>query len=71
MSLIETKADIQAKISKRELWDLRSLLNDRDPQEIAQLIDDLPAPDDVIVFRLLSFTLATDAFELLSREKQE
>jgi len=71
MSLVESKAELQDKIVSRDFLSLRSALNACSAQELAQLINELSATDDIIVFRLLSFNLATETFEFLSRERQE
>lgn len=65
------KPEVQELIQTRNLRALRDVLVDWEPPEIASLIDHLPSPDDVAVFRLLPRDVATDVFEYLSTEKQE
>jgi magnesium transporter len=65
------KPEIQERIAGRDLWGLHRILSDWEPCEIASLMDDLPASDDVIVFRLLPRELAAVSFEHLSHDKQE
>ncbi|MCW8803049.1 MAG: magnesium transporter, partial [Ignavibacteriaceae bacterium] len=49
----------------------KEILSDWTPADIADLIIDLPEQDKVIVFRVLSFDLATDTFEHLEFDTQE
>ncbi|WP_369684558.1 magnesium transporter [Rhodothermus marinus] len=63
--------EVQELIRTRNLRALRDVLVEWEPPEIAGLIDQLPSPDDVAVFRLLPRELATEVFEYLSTEKQE
>lgn len=67
----ELKPEIQQLIDNRDLWGLRRAFVDWEPNEIAQLIEDLPEQQDIILFRLLPRELAADTFEHLSHEKQE
>jgi magnesium transporter len=62
---------IQKLIDERNLLSLRHELESCEPYEIAHLIDELQATQDVIVFRLLPHNLATEVFQLLSSEKQK
>jgi magnesium transporter len=62
--------EIEELIRDREFKELRQTLEEWPATEIATLIEDLSAPEDVIVFRLLPRELAADAFEYLSHEKQ-
>jgi magnesium transporter len=71
MSLNEIKTEVQQKISARDFLNLRTALNTYGIQELAQLLNELSAPEDIIVFRLLSFTLATETFEFMSADRQE
>lgn len=68
---LQTKEEIQELIAQRNLMGLRHLLENWEPNEVADLIDSLPVQDDIIVFRLLPHTLATDTFQHLSKEKQQ
>jgi magnesium transporter len=62
--------EIEELIREREFKELRQTLEEWPATEIATLIEDLSASDDVVVFRLLPRELAADAFEYLSHEKQ-
>jgi len=62
---------IQQVIAERDLWRLRRLVNALDPVHLSALMSELPAEDDVVVFRLLSPSLATRTFEVLPHERQE
>lgn len=66
----QTINEVQELIQKRDLHGLGQMLKTQAPQEIAGLLDELPANDDVIVFRLLSRELAKETYQLLSRPKQ-
>ena len=52
------------KVLKREL-------NDLEPLQIAEAIEDLPKSDQIVLFRLLSRKLAKETFQYLSHEEQE
>lgn len=71
MQQLPNEAEIQQLISKNELFKLRHQIENREAFEVAQLIDQLEAPNDVIVFRLLPQELATNTFKTLSKEKQK
>lgn len=62
--------EIQQLIKSRNFKLLRDVLEELYPVEIATIIDDLPAQDDIIVFRLLPRDLAVRTFEQLEPEKQ-
>lgn len=62
--------EIRQLIRSKNFKLLRDVLTDLYPVEIAGIIDDLPAQDDIIVFRLLPRDLAVRTFEQLSLEKQ-
>ena len=65
------KPDIQELVANRDLASLRLALADWTPQELADLIEALEPPEDVIVFRLLPRDLAADTFEYLDTETQK
>jgi magnesium transporter len=71
MEAVEKRAEIERMIEKRELLNLHHELETWEPYEIATLLSDLDAPEDIIVFRLLSHELATDVFQVLSYDKQQ
>ena len=50
---------------------LKKELNDLEPLQIAEAIEDLPKSDQIVMFRLLSRRLAKETFQYLSREEQE
>ncbi|MFZ6050736.1 magnesium transporter [Halocola ammonii] len=62
---------IERMIEARELLNLRHELETWEPYEIATLLTDLDAPEDIIVFRLLPHELATDVFQDLTYDKQQ
>lgn len=63
--------EIQSLIAERQLGVLKEILSEWTPADIAELIVDLPDPEQVIVFRLLHNELAADTFEHLDFETQE
>lgn len=63
--------EIRQLIKSRNFKLLRDVLADLYPVEIAGILDDLPAQDDIIVFRILPRDLAVRTFEQLSMEKQQ
>jgi magnesium transporter len=68
---IKAKSEIQKLLDQRDLMGLRHELVNWEPNEVAELIDELPVQDDIIIFRLLTHELATDTFQHLSHEKQQ
>jgi magnesium transporter len=65
------RPEIQELIQAGNLRQLHHVLVDWEPVEVANLIEQLPAQDDVVVFRLLPHELAADTFEYLSPDKQK
>ncbi len=65
------RPEIQELIAGKKFLELKNILVDWYPQEIAELIENLPKSDDVIIFRSLPLDLATSTFEYLSSEKQQ
>jgi magnesium transporter len=63
--------EIQSLIAERELSILKEILSDWSPADIAELIINFPAKDQVIIFRLLSNELAADTFENLELDTQK
>ncbi len=64
------KPDIQELVASRDFAALRQALSDWTPQELADLLEALEPPEDVIVFRLLPRDLAADTFEYLATDNQ-
>jgi magnesium transporter len=62
--------EIQSLIAERKLSILKEILSEWSPADIADLIVDIPAQEQVIIFRLLSNELAADTFEHLEVETQ-
>lgn len=65
------RSEIQELLDQREFMKLRHWLVDREPQEIAVILDELPSPEDIILFRLLPHEEATLAFQNLPHGKQQ
>jgi magnesium transporter len=62
--------EIESLIAERQLSILKEILSDWTPADIADLILDLPEQEQVIVFRVLPFDLASDTFEHLELDIQ-
>lgn len=62
--------EIQSLIAERKLSILKEILVDWSPADIADLIIDLSAQEQVVIFRLLSNELAADTFEHLEVDIQ-
>jgi len=69
--MIETTEEIRKLIEKKDWKKIRNELSELDPLLIAEIIDELPEGEDVLVFRLLSKIQAKDTFQFLEHDKQE
>lgn len=63
--------EIQAMIQERNFAALREVFREWPPADVAELIAELPAEDQVILFRMLPRELAAHSFEYLSRDDQK
>src|SRR5581483_3803537 len=63
--------EIKELIEARNFSALREVFADWPPADLAELIADLPEHEQVIVFRLLPHTVATDTFEYLEIDAQK
>jgi len=63
--------EIQELIALHDFKGLRESIFGWTAPEIAELVETLPKPDDLLFFRFLSQSDATDTFEYLSTEKQQ
>ncbi|HSV87234.1 MAG TPA: magnesium transporter [Bacteroidales bacterium] len=68
---IKIKAEVLDFLQKKDLISLRQNLKEYDTFQIAEIIEDLPKPNDVFLFRLLPRELAKEIFQHLSHDKQE
>ncbi|MGI8431090.1 MAG: magnesium transporter [Chthoniobacterales bacterium] len=57
--------EIKSMIDARNFTALRELFSEMPPVDVAEIILDLPADEQVIIFRILPHTLAADVFEYL------
>jgi magnesium transporter len=62
--------EIQELIHQRNFSALREMFCDWPPADVAELIEDMPEDEQVIVFRILPAALAADVFEYLDVEAQ-
>jgi len=69
--MVEIKLNFQELIENKDWKTIKRELNEHESFQIAEIIDDLPEEDDVILFRLLTREQAKETFQYLSHEKQE
>ncbi|HSV77260.1 MAG TPA: magnesium transporter [Bacteroidales bacterium] len=69
--MIDLKADLLDVLQKKDLISLRQKLKELDSFQTAEIIEELPKPNDVFLFRLLPRELAKEIFSHLSHDKQE
>jgi magnesium transporter len=63
--------DIEQLLQERRFFQLREILNDLEPADVAIAIDGLEPEERAVVIRVLRREHAADTFELLSSESQE
>jgi len=63
--------EIQELIASRQFSQLRGALDDLHPSDLADLLVDLDASDQAVVFRLFPVSLAADAFEFMELDAQK
>ncbi|MCD8166629.1 MAG: magnesium transporter [Bacteroides sp.] len=66
----EIRLHIQELIEEKNWKNLKEELNRLEPLQIAELIEELPKDDEILVFRLLSREYAKETFQLLSHDIQ-
>lgn len=69
--MVELIDEFGELLENKEWKTLRKRLSEYEDLDIAGLIEELPAGDDIVVFRLLSKKQAKNSFQLLSHDKQE
>jgi len=69
--MVNFKRSFRDLIKNKDWKALKQSLNQFNPHEIAQFINDLPEGEDVILFRLLNREQAKETFRHLSHENQE
>jgi magnesium transporter len=69
--MTELKMDFHALIENKDWKTLKQEINRFDAVQIADIIEDLPKAEDIILFRLLTRKQAKETFQLLSHDKQE
>ncbi len=69
--MVEIKENVHKLIETREWKALKQNLNELDPFQIAEIIEELPGSEDILLFRLLPRKQAKETFQNLSHEKQE
>ena len=67
----EIKAHFHDLIESKSWKILKQELNDLDPVQIAEIIEDLSKTDEIFVFRLLPREIAKETFQYLSHDTQE
>ena len=63
--------EIRLLIDAKDWKSLKESLNNFEPYQIAEIIESLPKPEQVILFRILHRELAKEIFQLLSYEEQK
>src|SRR4051812_40973034 len=63
--------EIEELIQQRDFVRIRQVFADWSPADMADLINDLPEEDQVVLFRILPYQLATDVFEYLDSPSQQ
>lgn len=71
MKQIEVSRQIKALLETKKLSELKDILNTQTAHDLAEIIDDAGARDDIILFRLLYRKLAKETYQLLSPYKQK
>ena len=69
--MVEIKLNFQELIDARKWQALKRELKELDPRQIAEIIEYLPEPDDIILFRLLPREQSKETFQHLSHQEQE
>lgn len=67
----DIKTRFQELIDNKNWKALKQELTNLSPQQIAEIIEDQPAEDQILIFRLLSRNQAKEVFSYLSYEEQE
>ncbi len=62
--------EIRALIDARDFAGLREVFREWPPADVAEVIEDMPEDEQVIIFRVLPAALAADVFEYLDIEAQ-
>src|SRR2546423_11898391 len=63
--------EIRSLIDARNFSALREIFCDWPPADVAEVIEDMPEDEQVIIFRVLPAALAADVFEYLDIEAQQ
>src|SRR6266513_5843546 len=63
--------EIRSLIEARDFAGLRELFKEWPPEDVAEVIIDMPEDDRVIIFRVLPAALAADVFEYLEVDAQQ
>ncbi len=69
--MVEIKQNFQELLEAKKWQALKRELKELEPHQIAEIIEYLPEPDDIILFRLLPREQAKETFQHLSHDEQE
>jgi magnesium transporter len=69
--MVQIHTDFQKLIEEKNWKTLKRELNEYDAIQIAEIIEELPENDEILLFRLLSREQAKETFQHLSHDKQE
>ena len=65
--MVEIETDFHELIKNKEWITLKYSLNEYDPIQLAELIEDTAEKDEIILFRLLSRVQAKEVFQQIGR----
>ena len=63
--------EIRSLIDERDFAGLREVFREWPPADVAEVSEDMPEDEQVIIFRVLPAALAADVFEYLDIEAQQ
>jgi magnesium transporter len=66
-----SQEELERALDQRRFGEVRSMISDSEPADVAESIGYLDAEDRAVVFRVLSRELATEVFERLEPDAQE
>lgn len=69
--MVDKNSDFRDLIKDKQWKSLKDLLNEFDLIQLAEIIEDAPEKDEIVLFRLLNRTQSKEVFKLLSHSKQE
>ncbi len=71
MAIRQSIPDVRDALRRRDLVGLRESLKNWPPPDLAELLDEAPVEDEVVLFRILPRKLAAETFAYLTPRQQE